>query len=163
MDFEFFWHTYENSFPPDERRSKEQQLALMNEENYYIHEVTWVEDVVGFIAYWDFDQFIFIEHFALANAARGKGSGSDFLRQFVEKQAKPIILEVEPPENDIQKRRVGFYERLGFSLSPYTHIQKAYVAGRNGVLLQLMSYPNQIGDSEFNVVEETLFSTLYKE
>lgn len=162
MDFEFFWNTYEESFPPDERRSWEQQLTLMNDERYHIHEVEYKGSPIGFIAYWDFDTFVFIEHFAMASSARGNGVGSNFLSDFLSKQIKPVVLEVEPPVEDIQFRRISFYERLGFHLSPYTHMQKAYVAGRNGVLLQLMGYPVPLNDLSFQEVERTLFSTLYK-
>lgn len=164
MNFESFWKIYEESFPPDERRSKEQQLEIFNADNYEVIEIKDESEnlLVGFIAYWEFEEFIFVEHFAVASSQRGKGIGGKYLNDFVAKHTKPIVLEVEPPIDEMTKKRVVFYERLGWHLSDFQHIQKAYVPGRNGVLLQLMSYPNPLNDQAFQIVEETLFSTLYK-
>lgn len=162
MNFDFFWDTYVSSFPPDERRSLDQQRHIMADARYHVYEVGAGAEPMGFIAYWAFDAFIFIEHYALSPATRGQGVGSGFLRDFISKQTKPIVLEVEPPKEEIQHRRVQFYERLGFHLSRYTHLQKAYVPGRNPVLLQLMSYPEPMDEKLFDVVENTLFSTIYK-
>lgn len=162
MDFDFFWNTYVSSFPPDERRSIEQQREIMADVRYHVYEVGAGAEPMGFIAYWAFDAFLFIEHYALSSATRGQGVGSEFLRDFISKQTMPIVLEVEPPKNEIQHRRVHFYERLGFHLSQYTHLQKAYVAARKPVLLQLMAYPNPMDEKLFEVVEHTLFSTIYK-
>lgn len=162
MDFDFFWKTYEESFPADERRSREQQIALSEVENYVIREIQSDDEIVGFITYWEFETFTFVEHFALAQGARGKGFGSDYLSHFLSTCDKRIVLEVEPPKEDLQKRRVIFYERLGFHLTPYTHVQTPFVQGRNGVLLQLMTYPSAISDTEFEEIETVLFSTVYR-
>ncbi len=164
MNFETFWKIYEESFPPDERRSKEQQLEIFNAENYDVIEILdeAQSNLIGFIAYWEFEEFIFVEHFALSKSERGKGTGGKYLKDFVANHEKPIVLEVEPPVDEITWRRVKFYQRLGWHLSDFQHIQKAYVTGRNGVLLQLMSYPEPLNDRAFQIIEETLFSTLYK-
>lgn len=163
MDFNRFWTIYDSSFPPDEKRSYKQQLALLDVEQYHVECLENQGVLLGFIAYWTFEKFIFIEHLALAPEARGLGAGSSFLKSFLEAQTLPIILEVEPPRDEIQRRRVVFYERLGFSLSEYTHVQKPYVKGRQGVRLQLMSYPVTMDQSLFEMVNQTLFSTIYSE
>lgn len=164
MNFETFWKIYEESFPPDQRRDKEQQLEIFNAKNYDVIEI--LDDakvnLIGFVAYWEFEEFIFVEHFALSKSERGKGIGGKYLKDFVASHEKPIVLEVEPPMDETTWNRVHFYERLGWHLSDFQHIQKAYVPGRNGVLLQLMSYPEPLNDRAFQIIEETLFSTLYK-
>lgn len=162
MNFEVFWQIYDESFPADEKRSIEQQMEIMKCSNYSVYPIVEDQLQVGFIAYWEFDAFLFIEHFALAPIARSKGRGSEFLGAFLKQMDKPIVLEVEPPSEEIQFRRITFYERLGFTLSPYTHIQKAYVKGRNGVELQLMAYPQPMDASLFETVERCLFSSIYK-
>lgn len=163
MNFEAFWKIYDSSFPPDEKRSYEQQLALQRSTRYKIRCLEHEDGLIGFIAYWTFEKFVFIEHLALAPEARGLGAGSQFLKGFLEEQDLPVILEVEPPQDETQHRRVAFYNRLGFDLSDYTHVQKPYVTGRQGVLLQLMSYPVKMDKALFDEVNTTLFSTLYAE
>lgn len=162
MNFEVFWKIYDESFPADEKRSRSQQLEIMKDPNYSLYPILMDDREVGFIAYWHYNEFLFIEHYALSVDARSQGIGSTFLEEFLKTTEKPVILEVEPPTEDIQFRRISFYERLGFTLSPYTHIQKAYVKGRSGVKLQLMAYPEAMGQPLFEIVEKRLFSTLYK-
>lgn len=42
------------------------------------------------------------------------------------KQGKTLILEIDPPKDDISKRRKGFYERCGFTENFFTHIHPPY-------------------------------------
>ena len=56
---------------------------------------------------------------------------------------KPIILEVEVPLDEMSKRRIGFYERLGFILrNDIFYFQPPYEEGMNGLELKLMHTGN---------------------
>jgi len=69
----------------------------------------------GFISYWQFDTFAYIEHFAVNPAARGGGIGACALREFRAMSGLPVVLEVERPgSNDMADRRIAFYRRNGF-------------------------------------------------
>ncbi len=61
---------------------------------------------------------------------------------------KPVILESEHGVTDIQKRRLGFYERLGFKINDYDYIQPSYHGGE-GVPLKILSYPALLSKTEF--------------
>ena len=117
---------------------------------------------IGFFALWQFSEFLFVEHFAVAPPLRGKGMGSKMLSALKEKAKTPIVLEVELPETEIARRRIGFYERSGFHLNGFSYEQPSLGKGRSPVLLQLMSYPVPLSEEEFFQVKETLYREVYR-
>lgn len=45
------------------------------------------------------------------------------MEEYIRQSGKPVLLEVEPPLGEMEQRRIGFYERLGFHLNPYAYVQ----------------------------------------
>lgn len=68
----------------------------------------------GMAVVWNLGSFSYLEYFAILPASRCQGIGSEVLRTLRAQTTCPIVAEVEPPETDIQKRRIGFYRRNGF-------------------------------------------------
>ena len=54
---------------------------------------------------------------------------------------RAVVLEIEPPEDDLTKRRQNFYLRNGFGFNPYVHHHPPYRAGDERHLLNVMSFP----------------------
>lgn len=133
---------YESSFPADERRDYDALLQLIESEPAFVVEAICCDDnVVGLITSWSFDEWRYIEHFAIDVTMRGKGVGETTLVRFLSSDLRPVVLEVEPPIDDVTRRRVGFYERLGFVLhAAYRYIQPPYDCDKNAVELCLMTY-----------------------
>lgn len=161
MDDIRYWNIYVDAFPEDERRSYEEHISLLNNENYNIKLINEDSEVIGFIAFWDFDEFIFIEHFAIDTLHRGKGFGGKELINFVRTQTKDIILEVEPEGNDICNRRISFYERAGFYLNHYDYIQPALEEGKNPIRLKVMSFNRVLDHEVFNNYKDMLYKRVY--
>ena len=97
--------------------------------------------LLGFLSYWDFGTFRYIEHFAVDVNLRGKGIGSGILEYFIKESGKtPIILEVELPEGYDARRRVDFYMRHCFILWKRLHyIQPCYEPGGGTPEMKLMT------------------------
>ncbi|MBQ6895574.1 MAG: GNAT family N-acetyltransferase, partial [Clostridia bacterium] len=111
-EFDDVYSIMEDSFPEDERRPYDEQKMLLNKENYHIYVVkNTIGRISAFIAVWNFKDFIFLEHFAVDSSLRNSGIGSRVLKDIKSKYNKIICLEVEHPESEITRRRVGFYER----------------------------------------------------
>lgn len=127
------------SFPFDEIRSFEQQQKLLSHPNYKILTVGELQDLLGFIAVWEFDNFVFLEHFAVSCNHRNKGLGNKILTQLQNYVEKKIILEVEYPETVESKRRIEFYNRNGFEVFDFGYIMPAYSKQHKDVPLLLMS------------------------
>ena len=72
-----FASVYTTSFPIFEQRTTAQQEAAFADSRYSL--IAYTDDYngfIGFIGYWEFDAYYYIEHFAIAAARQGKGEGS---------------------------------------------------------------------------------------
>lgn len=135
---------YFESFPVEERRDWADLLSRIDDVDSPLNiSVIEMGDgvAVGFITWWSFEEFVYVEHFAVDASMRGGGVGSDAIRKFVEQIDKPVVLEVEPAgSNDMADRRIGFYERCGFVAHPdFEYIQPPYAPHLPEVPLMLMS------------------------
>lgn len=115
----------------------------------------------GFITWWDFGGFVYGEHFAMLPECRGAGIGGEVIDRFVADAGKPVVLEVELPTNDTARRRIGFYERHGFTLCDAEYVQPPYDAGGEGVPMRLMSHGMSLDAETFERVRDTLYAEVY--
>lgn len=162
-DFESFFRVMKNSFPEIERRTDKGQKALFNENEYrVIGYKDKNDDVTAFIAFWDFEDFIFIEHFAVDKSIRGNGVGSKFISEFLNNSEKNIVLEVELPEDEISIRRIEFYKRMGMTLNDYEYVQPPLQKGKELLPLRIMSYPKRLSQDEFENIRREIYKKVYK-
>ena len=64
-DFEEVYRIMEQSFPADERRKKEGQQKLLDEEKYELLGVRNEGGLLAFLAVWEFAEFVFFVVFAV--------------------------------------------------------------------------------------------------
>lgn len=159
--FEKLFELIEESFPIDEYRPYEAQRALLLNRHYKIFVYEEDHEIAGFFAAWEGPGFIFIEHFAVKASKRNGGLGSRLLKAFIKQQTKPIVLEIEPPEGGIEKRRVGFYERNGFDLNQWSYVQPALAKGQSPVPVVLMSYPGPLQEQSYESFKNWVFEHVY--
>ena len=148
------------SFPKDEYRPYEEQKALLDDSRYKITAYNDNGIFKGFMALWEFEGFVFLEHFAVHPDFRNEGIGSKMLGDLIGE--KKVCLEVEPPENDITKRRIEFYRRNGFYFNEYPYIQPPISKGKNSVPLYIMTTENAVSENEFNCIKDVLYKEVYK-
>lgn len=156
-DFPEIYRIMQASFSDDEYRPYDEQLALFEEPEYRIYYMP-----AGFLAVWEFESFTYIEHFAVDPALRNSGTGSAMLQELVKQYQKPICLEVELPEDELTRRRIGFYERNGFVFNEYPYIQPPISKGKSPVPLRIMTYKSEITREEFQKMKEILYRRVYK-
>lgn len=120
------WQIYRDSFPRNERRTLEHQQTAFQSNQYHLNAYTEKGTLLGLLGYWEFDDYIYIEHLAINPVIRSGGHGSRILSALIESTSKALILEIEPVENDLTLRRLRFYERLGFQETSYPHRQHRY-------------------------------------
>ena len=162
-DFQSFFKLMESSFPSIERRSREEQKSLFKENLYKVFGYKDdCGDVIAFIAMWDFEKFIFIEHFAVDSKMRGNGLGSFMIKELLQDCNKPIFLEVEEPENEIAMRRIEFYKRLGFNLNNFYYVQPPLQKQHELLPLKVMSYPVKVDVNKFNKFKNKVYDKVYK-
>ena len=129
----------ERAFPAEERRPTEQQRDYADN-NRYFHATAIMTDNVfaGIMNYWDVEGATYIEHLAVVEEMRGRGIASEALRQLAS-MGRGIILEVEPPTDDVTRKRVKFYESNGFRMEDVAYMQPSYAKGMPQVELKLMT------------------------
>lgn len=158
-DFDGVYEIMEQSFPGDEIRPYYEQKELLDNPVYSIYAT---DKHKGFIAAWEFNDFVFIEHFAVGEEYRNTGLGSKMLGEFLENQRKTVCLEVELPDTELAKRRIGFYERNGFYLNEYAYFQPPISKGKNIVPLMIMTSRSKISEDMFEKIRDTLYKEVYK-
>jgi len=147
--FKDFQQLYHKSFPEFEQRTLAQQEKAFLQENYHLTAYIEHNTFIGFIAYWEFESFIYIEHFAITQLIRGQGYGYRVLSDFMTANTKIIILEIDPIVDEISAARLRFYEKCGFKLNTHAHIHPPYRAGYQGHDLQLLTTQREISKKEY--------------
>lgn len=175
-DFSEIYRIMQASFSDDEYRPYDEQLALFEKPEYRIYYMSAIEmervsnhstgnstmHVAGFLAVWEFESFTYIEHFAVDPVLRNSGTGSAMLQELVRKYQKQICLEVELPEDELTRRRIGFYERNGFVFNEYPYIQPPISKGKSPVPLRIMTYGSAITQDTFEEMKRVLYQRVYK-
>lgn len=164
QDFDKIYDLMKLSFPTNERRTYAEQKALLNTPQYSIAIVPGsdAQDLGAFLAFWTFDNLIFIEHFAVNPLSRNNGLGSAMLQEFIRQQTCMVCLEVELPENDLAKRRIRFYERNGFFLNEYPYVQPSLSDGRSPMPLLIMTSEQTVPEEGFKKIKCILYKYVYK-
>lgn len=137
------WKLYEEAFPFYERRKLEAQILLLKNPNYKFDVFVEKNAFIGFILWWNFKDFQYIDHFAVTKSKRNNGYGAKILKEFIKRNSKPTLLEVELPDSSINTKRIKFYERLGFKLNQHQYKVPSSIDDRKIDLL-VMTYPRMI-------------------
>ena len=164
-EFDNVYRLMKMSFPEDEHRPYREQKALLDVDRYKVRAMKSNKDgnICAFATLWDFDRFLFIEHFAVDPSLRNCGLGSEIIKKLVAENEKPICLEVELPTNELSARRIAFYERNGFFLNDYPYVQPPLSKGRNYIPLKIMSTGRKLDESEFEHIKSTLYKYVYNQ
>ena len=140
--FERVFSILESSFPKSERGNAELHRREHSRDNFRCMCCEPEGVPAAFINYYELpeQEFIFVEHFAVSEELRGKGVGSAMMRELIAGYSPlNIVLEVESPVDDITRRRVAFYQRLGFSLNSGAYFQPPFYGNPQPLPLKLMS------------------------
>lgn len=155
---------YEEAFPESERRPTAAWRSLMRSAvSFRPRAILEAGTFAGLITSWHFNDFTYVEHFAICSGLRSRGLGSRAFRLFMDDSPVcPVVLEVEMPETDTARRRIAFYERQGLSLLPFEYMQPAYVPGGTPLPLRLMTNHTPCDDEKFfHRVKTQIWKTVY--
>ncbi len=127
------WELYEESFPEHERRTRSAQATAFADPS--AHSEVWLgeeEELAGIAFYWLFDDTVYLEFLAIHPSMRGHRIGSGIIDALLTRYpGKRMILEIEPPVEELAARRLRFYERLGFVRNPYAYTHPSYRKGEH--------------------------------
>ncbi len=155
------WALYMDNFPPEERRTIEKHKAALSDERFLPYEIyDDTDELLGLFYCWDAGGFVYGEHFVIMPEKRCGGFGRAVIEQLKRLiSGKVLILEVEPPVDEMQLRRVEFYKREGFCFNDYEYIHPSY-ANHEPYRLNIMSFPRALTCEEFTDFRTFAFSVI---
>lgn len=160
-EFEAIKNLYLTAFPPKERREFDELKKQIYNDECNVKLILISEKVVGLIIFWNFNEFVFLEHFAIEPGLRGLGIGEKTLAKVKALFQKTVILETELPNDEMSLRRIRFYERNGFHKLNRTYFQPSYGDNKPEVELKLMStnvdFPSETLNKFINQIREKVY------
>ncbi len=163
-EFESAFSILSDAFPVTEYRTKEKQKALLQKKEYTLYGIyneEMKDELIGILGIWDLKEILFVEHFAIKQGMRGAGIGGLALQKLQKLYPSKIILEVELPEEIMQKKRIDFYEKHGFHSNSFSYAQPPLREGQDLLPLILISYPNTLSELEFLTYKKMLYDIVY--
>lgn len=154
-EFEIVWEMYQYSFPAHEKREKSEQIRALQDKRCHLDLFYDRENPIGFMLWWKYPEFVYIEHIAINRNIRGKGYGKQILKDFCANETLPQILEIDPLTDEVAKRRWHFYKQLGYVQNPYRHFHRPYREGNDVFELIILSHKTPL--------PETLYHTFHDE
>ncbi len=158
-DLPQIYEQMQKNFCLDEIRDFVLAAQVYDEKEYRLYHLYDENERVGFIAIWELEDVAFVEHFVVYESYRNKGLGAKAIG-VVQQRYKQVVLEVEPPEEEMAARRFAFYKRQGFVANDYPYMQPSYRENGNEVRLILMSAPRALNNAEETV--KTIYRKVYK-
>lgn len=159
-EYSFTEQLLTTSFPINEYRDlHKQQENTRLEDSFHLLIAKENGKPIGFISYWSFEDFCYVEHFATDSKLRNKGYGKAIMKE-LQKQQPTIVLEVEMPENELAERRINFYRRLGFILCEKSYVQPPYRRDDKELPMMLMSC-NCNMEEKFDKVKQLIHRKVY--
>lgn len=134
---------YHISFPFHEQREENSQARIMSNREYQFNLIYDKDAFIGLMLCWETQSFIYVEHFCILPAVRNRKYGKRAL-ELLNQRGKTVILEIDPPVDEISIRRRSFYERANYKANAYEHVHPAYHAGYPGHPLVVMSCPDRL-------------------
>ena len=161
-NYRFIEKLLTEAFPTEEYRELADFRFLTMYESRFHNNLIFDDGVpVGFITYWDMDQFCYVEHFAILPGMRSRGYGCEVLEYLKTRINGSIVLEVELPVEEAAKRRVAFYQRQGFQLWQRAYLQPPYRLGGCFFPLFLMAYGPLDEAADFDRVRGLIYRVVY--
>ncbi len=147
--WEKVWELYEQSFPIAERRKIGDHIRACNDPQFFPLSAWEGNTLIGILFFWEWDSYRYLEYLAVNPELQGQGYGSQLL-SYLRDTEHTIILEIDPLSNEMSVRRLQFYERAGFTLTPYRFMHLPYRLEAQSIELLILSYPKMITKSQHN-------------
>jgi len=161
-NFNEYYALLEKDFILEERRVKQDELNQLNNSNFKPFFIYNETQLIGYFTCWEFEDFIFGEHFAILQENRDRGIGTKFLKEYLFRLTKPFIFEIEKPVDATTKRRKRFYKRLNFKFNKFKYFQPSYHNATDKLEMVIVSYPKKLTKQEYLQYIEQVKKEVYK-
>lgn len=148
--FNEVWKLYKSAFPAHEQRTEGQMEQALNDLRCHLEAWFDQEEFIGLLQWWKYPDFSYVENLAIVPEKRGGGQGQKILRTLMNPEsASPVILEIDPLEDEVARRRWHFYAKLGYVMNAHRHLHPPYQPGDATFELCLLSWPSAISEAQY--------------
>lgn len=155
------WRIYDESFPRREKRGRKHLLQALTDPLFRPWAVLYEGRVAAIAFCWRMPAALYLEHLAVDPELRNAKLGSRMLEHLAA-GGLPLVLEIEPPEDELTRRRLGFYLRNGFAPSGHPYLHPSYCRPFEPHPLVLMSRPQPLTDDEAAAFEKFVRDTVLR-
>jgi ribosomal protein S18 acetylase RimI-like enzyme len=156
-----FIQLYESAFPEVERRTESALITMTGNRLMSLNTIDIDHLFAGLFNYWSLGHFFYIEHFAIVPYKRNMGIGTEVLQNFLKN--KIVVLECELPTDDLSKRRILFYQSLGFHVFPFSYSQPPYSSDKPAVPMLLLTNFTDLSEHSFIEISSTIAQSVYQQ
>ncbi|MBQ3580873.1 MAG: GNAT family N-acetyltransferase [Bacteroidales bacterium] len=150
---------FESAFPETERPDFDDLKKRPS--NFHFMVATNDDEPIGILTYWTFEEFVYVEHFAIDEELRNNGFGKAVFLNFMTQHGGQVVMEVELPHDETSEYRVEFYASMGLYQNPYDYYQPSYHGDDRTVPMMIMS-KMELDDDEFEEMRKILYKEVYK-
>ncbi len=150
---------FESAFPEAERPDFDDLEKRPS--NFHFMVATNDDEPIGILTYWTFEEFVYVEHFAIDEELRNNGFGKAVFLNFMTQHGGQVVMEVELPHDETSEYRVEFYASMGLYQNPYDYYQPSYHGDDRTVPMMIMS-KMELDDDEFEEMRKILYKEVYK-
>lgn len=155
-DLAWFHDLYDSAFPDFEQRTRPGRDRILRECPAYQAQIFHDGgERAGILGGWQLGEWYYIEHFAVDASRRGQGTGRRAMAAIASRFAQ-LILEIDPPVDEIARRRLAFYQGCGFVANPFAHRHPSYKTQYAPHELVVLSYPQALAGEEYLAFNEGL-------
>ncbi|MDQ6812143.1 MAG: GNAT family N-acetyltransferase [Bacteroidota bacterium] len=151
---------YERSFPLRERRTWEELVRLLEEPAMSLKAIANEQQFIGLVVYWQFEEWLYLEHFAIVPELRGQQFGRKVIECLLQESFGKLILETEPSESQDSVRRIAFYEKCGLNIIPYPYQQPPYRREELSFPMLLIS-STQLNQNQYELIAALIKERVY--
>lgn len=160
--FDEAYKILDSSFPSDELKTYPRLLSDFIFGGMKIFALGDDKTLSAVLTLWEFENFVFVENFAVKKELRNSGLGSKLIENLISHYSpKPVVLEVEVPETEIQEKRVNFYKSKGFNLSDTVYTQPPLRDEPSDIRLCLMYTGDNTNPSSLLSFKNQVFKRVY--
>ena len=160
--FAHFIELYDAAFPEYQRRNDIDVAAVFRQPAYRLD--AWLADgeFAAFMSWWNFPDIRYVEHLAVAPDKRSLGIGKKLLQAWLPTAETLVALEIDPVVDELTRRRLAFYQRVGFAENPdIMHgvpslLEREYITPG-----ELLTWPRAITRPEYDRFQAALQDTAF--
>lgn len=159
--FASFRELYYAAFPEYQRRKSPDKAMVFRQTAYRLDAWSADSEFAAFMSWWEFPDMRYVEHLAVSPAKRSLGIGQKMFETWLPMAQTPAVLEIDPVVDELTRRRLAFYQRVGFVENDIKHSVPSLIERSVMTPGELLSWPRAFSRAEYDRLQGYLDRTAF--